>query len=114
MTNIDFEQNDLVVTSRGIYGTVVSTDSVKDTSKLFIGSKLIDIPNNQLKKVNDKPYVICYCTDGYTTFNHRVTLPKQFELFDFNNPLANKLLDYCKATIAKTNTNFFNILKIEF
>lgn len=40
MTEIDFVVGDRVVTSRGIYGTIVSIDESADTSKLILVAKL--------------------------------------------------------------------------
>ena len=41
MTEIDFVIGDRVVTSRGIYGTIVSIDESADTSQVNIGSCLL-------------------------------------------------------------------------
>ena len=46
MTEIDFVVGDRVVTSRGIYGTIVSIDESADTSQVNIGSKTVTLYNN--------------------------------------------------------------------
>ena len=49
MTEIDFIVGDRVVTSRGIYGTIVSIDESADTSQVNIGNKTVTLYNNQLR-----------------------------------------------------------------
>ena len=49
MTEIDFVVGDRVVTSRGIYGTIVSIDKSADTSQVNIGSKTVTLYNNRLR-----------------------------------------------------------------
>ena len=65
MTEIDFVVGDRVVTSRGIYGTIVSIDESADTSQVNIGSKTVTLYNNQLWSVKNRISVVCYYTDGY-------------------------------------------------
>ncbi|MBD5584388.1 MAG: preprotein translocase subunit YajC [Clostridia bacterium] len=112
MTENDFKPNDRVVTSRGIYGSIVEINDNK--AVVNINKKQITVNVNQLIAVNDKPYVVCYCTDGYNEFNQRITLPKQFNLFDFNDPLKNPLLDHCMKVISNTHKEHFTIFKIKF
>ena len=76
MTEIDFVVGDRVVTSRGIYGTIVSIDKSADTSQVNIGSKTVTLYNNQLWSVKNRISVVCYYTDGYENYNRLVTLPK--------------------------------------
>jgi hypothetical protein len=113
MTEIDFVVGDRVVTSRGIYGTIVSIDESADTSQVNIGSKIVTLYNNQLWSVKNRISVVCYYTDGYENYNRLVTLPKQFKLYDFTKPLDNELLDYCKKAITKSVKGIFTITKIE-
>lgn len=110
---INFSVNDEVVTTKGVYGSVIFIDEKRGFSKLLVGGKIIQVYNNQLMKANDCTYVVCYCTDGFDTFNKRVPLPKQFRLFDFNKPLDNGLCDYCTKFIKRTCNTNFTILKIE-
>ena len=49
MTEIDFVVGDRVVTSRGIYGTIVSIDKSADISQVNIGSKTVTLYNNRLR-----------------------------------------------------------------
>ena len=93
MTEIDFVVGDRVVTSRGIYGTIVSIDESADTSQVNIGSKTVTLYNNQLWSVKNRISVICYYTDGYENYN--------------------ELLDYCKKAITKSVKGIFTITKIE-
>lgn len=113
MTKIDFVVGDRVVTSRGIYGIIVSIDESADTSQVNIGSKTVTLYNNQLWSVKNRISVVCYYTDGYENYNRLVTLPKQFKLYDFTKPLDNELLDYCKKAITKSVKSIFTITKIE-
>lgn len=113
MTEIDFVVGDRVVTSRGIYGTIVSIDENTDTSQVNIGSKTVTLYNNQLWSVKNRISVVCYYTDGYENYNRLITLPKQFKLYDFTKPLDNELLDYCKKAITKSVKGIFTITKIE-
>lgn len=113
MTKIDFAIGDKVVTTRGIYGTIVSIDITKDTSKVNIGNKIITLYNNQLMVIKDRISVVCYYTDGYENYNKLITLPKQFKLYDFTKPLDNELLIYCKKIITKSVKSIFTITKIE-
>ena len=108
MTEIDFIVGDRVVTSRGIYGTIVSIDESADTSQVNIGSKTVTLYNNQLWSVKNRISVVCYYTDGYENYNRLVTLPKQF-----TKQLDNEFLDYCKKAITKSVKGIFTITKIE-
>ena len=72
MTEIDFVVGDRVVTSRGIYGTIVSIDESADTSQVNIGSKTVTLYNNQLWSVKNRISVVCYYTDGYENYNRLV------------------------------------------
>lgn len=114
MTEIDFVVGDRVVTSRGIYGTIVSIDESADTSQVNIGSKTVTLYNNQLWSVKNRISVICYYTDGYENYNRLVTLPKQFKLYDFTKPLDNELLDYCKKLLLKVLKVFLRLRKLKF
>lgn len=114
MTEIDFVVGDRVVTSRGIYGTIVSIDESADTSQVNIGSKTVTLYNNQLWSVKNRISVVCYYTDGYENYNRLVTLPKQFKLYDFTKPLDNELLDYCKKAITKVLKVFLRLRKLKF
>lgn len=114
MTEIDFVVGDRVVTSRGIYGTIVSIDESADTSQVNIGSKTVTLYNNQLWSVKNRISVICYYTDGYENYNRLVTLPKQFKLYDFTKPLDNELLDYCKRLLLKVLKVFLRLRKLKF
>ena len=58
MTEIDFVVGDRVVTSRGIYGTIVSIDESADTSQVNIGSKTVTLYNNQLWSVKNRISVV--------------------------------------------------------
>lgn len=113
MTDIDFNIGDRVVTSRGIYGTVISIDKNADTSKINIGNKTVTLYNNQLWTIKDRISVVCYYTNGYECYNKLITLPKQFKLYDFTKPLDNELLNYCKKIITKSVKGVFTITKIE-
>ncbi len=114
MTEIDFVVGDRVVTSRGIYGTIVSIDESADTSQVNIGSKTVTLYNNQLWLVKNRISVVCYYTDGYENYNRLVTLPKQFKLYDFTKPLDNELLDYCKRLLLKVLKVFLRLRKLKF
>lgn len=114
MTEIDFVVGDRVVTSRGIYGTIVSIDESADTSQVNIGSKTVTLYNNQLWSVKNRISVVCYYTDGYENYNRLVTLPKQFKLYDFTKPLDNELLDYCKRLLLKVLKVFLRLRKLKF
>ncbi len=48
MTEIEFVVGDRVVTSRGIYGTIVSIDKSADTSQVNIGSKIVTLYNKSV------------------------------------------------------------------
>ena len=50
MTEIDFVVGDRVVTSKGIYGTIVSIDESANTSQVNIGSKIVTLYNNKQQK----------------------------------------------------------------
>lgn len=113
MINIDFNIGDRVITSRGIYGTVISIDRNANTSQVNIGNKTVTLYNNQLWSIKNRISVVCYYTDGYENYNKLITLPKQFKLYDFTKPLDNELLDYCKKVITKSVKGIFTITKIE-
>ena len=48
MIDIDFNIGDRVITSRGIYGTVISIDRNANTSQVNIGNKTYKQYNNKL------------------------------------------------------------------
>ena len=111
MTEIDFVVGDRVVTSRGIYGTIVSIDKSADTSQVNIGSKTVTLYNNQLWSIKNRISVVCYYTDGYENYNRLVTLPKQFKLYDFTKSLDNELL---KRLLLKVLKVFLRLRKLKF
>lgn len=113
MKELEFTIGDKVVTTKGIYGIVVSIDLEHNTSNINVGSKIITLFNNQLLAIKDRNPVVCYYTDGYMNYSKVITLPKQFKLYDFTKPLANELLDYCKKVISKSFKTVFTIIKIE-
>ena len=113
MTEIDFVVGDRVVTSRGIYGTIVSIDESADTSQVNIGSKTVTLYNNQLWSVKNRISVICYYTDGYENYNRLVTLPKQFKLYDFTKPLDNCWI-IVKRLLLKVLKVFLRLRKLKF
>ena len=108
MIDIDFNIGDRVITSRGIYGTVISIDRNANTSQVNIGNKTVTLYNNQLWSIKNRISVV-----GYENYNKLITLPKQFKLYDFTKPLDNELLDYCKKAITKSVKGIFTIIKIE-
>lgn len=101
--------NDKVVTSKGLYGRIVE---IKDNKIIItIGTKNIELDSSQIIPICDKPYAICYYTDGYATFTKRITLPTQFMIYDYSNPMDNPLYTYCKKQIKSEYP--ITILKIE-
>lgn len=106
------KQGDKVITSKGRFGKISSTNGKK--SIVTIGSNNVEIYNTELYLVdNVKSIEVEYYRDKVEIYKPPlkdiVYVSKKLSLFDFNNPMANPILDECKIKVSK-HINYNNII----
>ena len=97
-------ENNIVITSKGRFGRIISTDGFK--SVVLIGNKQHTILNSELiKRDNLKSLKVQYFLDTIDPFNSPevdiVFIDKQFVIFDMTKPFEIPFTDEVKKVLSK-------------
>lgn len=107
-------QGDVVITSKGRFGTI---QSIRDKrADVKIGSKIYEIYLKELIKADSaKSLEVEYC-DTFSPFaepqKEIIYISKRLVLYDFNNPMSNAILEECKSRLTKRVGKAVLIIKI--
>lgn len=108
------QPSDKIITSRGRFGRVKSTDGIK--SIVTIGKNDFEIFNTELSLVdNVKSVQVEFCREAlYNDIEKDIIwISKKSPIYDFNKPLDNLILNECKAILCKKlNVSKIIIVKI--
>lgn len=99
-----FKEGDKIITSKGRFGTIVSSNPKK--SIINIGQNQYEIYNSELLLVdNSKAIEVEYYIDNVQYYNSPlkeiIYINKKCILFDFNKPLHNPIMDLCYDKLKK-------------
>ena len=96
------QSNNKVITSKGRFGKIKSTDGIK--SIVTIGKHDFEIYNTELILLdNFKSVQVTYCRESLLDDieNDVIWINKKSLLYDFNKPLDNDIHKQCQITLCK-------------
>ena len=98
-----FKEGDKVITSKGRFGIIKSINDNK--AQIQIGNNTFEIDTIELlHKDNAKSIEVEYQEGklfGSPILKEMLYIPKKLVIYDYNNPMSNTVLDYCKEKLIK-------------
>ena len=89
-----FKQNDFVITSKGKFGRIVSSNT--ENSIVRMGSKSYEIHNLQITLASKLIAINIEYVEDIELKKEIIWIEKESVIFDFSNPLSSSFVELCK------------------